>query len=409
MRRPRDQWLTLPLALAFFFGPALSLAFGVRPRAIENRRLADAPRLSQGWDVFPAIDVWATDHLPLRDRAVRTNTWASRKFLRELPSYGGAPKAKGVAGLPADTPPLQPPPRPDGGLRPFAGPAVDGPVTIPTVVRGRDDMLFFGVDFRVACSPNAWQPADVHARLGRLDRVVAKSGRRLVVVIPPNKSTIETESLPADFPGRECSAERRDAFWQQTARFDRRWYVDMRAPLEAARSRGELYRRSDTHWSPMSAAIYAEQLARNLDPRLWDRTTVRETGSRPVDGDLAALLGTPRKDIVRDFVVVRDGVTPAAGSTGRAVRNTTSSAPLFEPHTLFIGDSVTDVSWSALAPIFRSADRLKAAFNLRNQALLDALEEADVIVLEIVERDIVGGRAATLSDASLEWLEAHLH
>ena len=73
--RPRSRrWLVLLLGLVFLFTPAAAYVSGVRATEIENRRLTEFPSLSAGWEFFPQLSAWATDHLPLRDRAVAANT-----------------------------------------------------------------------------------------------------------------------------------------------------------------------------------------------------------------------------------------------------------------------------------------------------------------------------------------------
>ncbi len=62
------------LAIAFFAAPVALRAVGVHANAFENRRLAEAPKLSQGWEVFQQATRFLTDRMPLREQAVRANT-----------------------------------------------------------------------------------------------------------------------------------------------------------------------------------------------------------------------------------------------------------------------------------------------------------------------------------------------
>ena len=55
------------LAIGFFAAPIILRGVGVTATAFENRRLADAPQLSQGWDGFQQTSRFLTDRLPLRE------------------------------------------------------------------------------------------------------------------------------------------------------------------------------------------------------------------------------------------------------------------------------------------------------------------------------------------------------
>jgi len=53
----------------------------------------------------------------------------------------------------------------------------------------------------------------VIAGLNQLRRAVESSGRRFVLVVAPDKSTMEPAYLPADFVGRSCWTAASNAFW----------------------------------------------------------------------------------------------------------------------------------------------------------------------------------------------------
>jgi hypothetical protein len=91
------------------------------------------------------------------------------------------------------------------------------------------------------------------------------------------------------------------------------------------------------------------------------------------------------------------------------VTNETSGAPLFEPATLLLGDSFSNSSRPLLGPLFRSVTVLHNEYaDTDVQATADALAAADVVVLEIVERNIASGRAAMIDDRTLDAVERTL-
>jgi hypothetical protein len=79
--------LAFALAALFFFATPVALRMaGVTARPFENRRLADAPRVSQGFDAFPQATRFFVDRLPLREQAVRADTWISRSIFATTPN-----------------------------------------------------------------------------------------------------------------------------------------------------------------------------------------------------------------------------------------------------------------------------------------------------------------------------------
>ena len=87
-------------------------------------------------------------------------------------------------------------------------------------------------------------------------------------------------------------------------------YVDLKAELERVQEQdGEnLWRPSDTHWAQRGALVYAQELADGARPGAVAQQPHR---ARPapvqLQADLAAQLGTPRKDEVPGWRLERDG------------------------------------------------------------------------------------------------------
>ena len=131
------RWVAGAIALLFVFGPAIMYVAGERPVAFENRPLAEAPDAADGWDALDALAPWASDHLPGRQRAVRANAWLDYHVLGTLPSAAGS-----------------------GGTPPAAAGATNAAPSTPTVIRGKDDVLFLGEQFDLACTDRStFRPA----------------------------------------------------------------------------------------------------------------------------------------------------------------------------------------------------------------------------------------------------------
>jgi hypothetical protein len=290
------------------------------------------------------------------------------------------------------------------------------PKAFPKVVVGRDGWLFLGEDVERACTP-AFSVDATLERLTRLERMIVDSGRRMVLVVPPDKSSIAPEYLPDEYAGDECATARTRAFW---ARFEAdppvSGYVDLRAPLlwQQAADGVPIYRKLDTHWTPHAATVYVHELANALDPELWEGTRVEQTGSTEVGGDLAQLLGRPATEAVAQWDVVRPGVDGNFARVGLraepvAVANTSSGVALFGPRTALLLDSFSlrQVSGSTLFSLFADASALytEAA---SPETIAGMIAGAEVVVVEAVERYIVSGTTVLLADATLTAIDAAL-
>jgi alginate O-acetyltransferase complex protein AlgJ len=407
--RPARRPVAAIIALCFFFGPLGAFVLGARPEAIENRALADFPSLSQGWDFFPSLTSWATDHLPLRADAIRANASFSERVFHEAPSYrtegGGAP---GV-GIPS-------------GHETAGDSGDDGAqsgVQYPQVIQGDDGWLYFGPDVSNLCNATR-SVSEVLSRLNRLGTAVEASGRKFVLVVAPDKTTMVPQHLPSDYLGEDCAAQRRTEFWNALSASPPVGYLDLRGPLKAEQERtgDPIYRPNDTHWGPLGAAVYVQQLAQRLDPALGASTSVADAGQATEPGDLSAMIGTPKDDKVTNVQLERPGVTPV-GRDSLAVpempyspetfRNKTSDAPLFQPRTFVLGDSFTNASTAMIGQLFSSITLLhNEVAGPYPQAVADTMADSDVVVYEIVERTISSGGGALIDDGSLTAIEATL-
>jgi alginate O-acetyltransferase complex protein AlgJ len=373
--RPR-RIAVLLVGLLFLFTPAAAYVSGVRATEIENRRLSAFPSASAGWDFFPRLSAWATDHLPLRDRAVAANTRLSEAVFGEPPQYGGPDSGAAT-----------------GGAGPVAPAPADAPRerAFPEVLQG-DDWLFYGADVEGPCDPV--QPVDeVLEGADRFGRLLQRAGKRYVFTVAPDKSYVHPERLPDDYVGDDCAPQAKREFWERLRSQPPAGYVELERELARVEDEGgeSLWRPSDSHWSPRGGLVYAERVAQALDPQLWRTSRIVPTGPVQLSGDLASLLGTPRRDEVPGYRLERDGVTVTENSqTGLAA--TSTGAPLWEGPTLLLGDSFTQNSRDALAPLFASARIVHpvAAQDVPDD-LVEAIRTSDTVVLEIVERAVEAG------------------
>jgi hypothetical protein len=395
--------VVIVLALAFFFTPAIAAAVGVRATHIENKKLSSFPAANDGWHIFGNFDTWATDHLPLRGQAVKANTNVDRDVFGENPNYGvnGRPTttdAGGVAGVPGVGVPQQ------GATAP---PSV---AAVPTVVTGSDGWLFFGQDFQDACTATL-SPTVTAQRLSRLSAIVRAAGKQFVLFIAPDKTDIYSNEVPDSVASKSCAVAGEKAFWSALAANPPVGYQDLHAAIlqqKAADPGSLLYRKTDTHWNNHGALIYAKMLANAVDPTLWQTTVVSDQGSKLQNSDLSALLSAPHHEFADTLGVSRPGVVNVTNSPVR-IANTTTDAPLITKPTLLVSDSFTDATRFALNPLFANAGIINSEAAGSEPAELNALIKSnDLIVVEIVERVVVGGQSPILTTSYLDSLAATL-
>jgi alginate O-acetyltransferase complex protein AlgJ len=403
------------LAAGFFFGPALAYGIGFRPAAIENRPLTARPALANGWGFFDQATRWATDHLPLRDKAVHGNVSLSERVFGQPPQYGSN-----------DTGPL-------GGAvvgSQTGQPQQNGPA-YPRLIQGTDGWLYFGGDVIGPCTPVLPVP-EVLGRINRLAAAVEKSGRRFVFTIAPDKSTVWPANLPAGYLGKDCSTTRRDQFWAAVRATPPSGYFDMRGVVEARQQRtGKAeYWPSDTHWGPWSAETYSLEMARRIDPGAFTETlpSIGCVGTTTHVGDLGVLLGHRQQDTqpncrfasatapggyVAPVESSPDGKPlPGFGNVPTHVDGTYSAKtglPVARTRAVLFGDSFSSIARTSLLLLFNNLTLMhNEAANAFPDAVAQQMVDSDVVAYEIVERTVDQGNPALLSDKALAAVETKL-
>lgn len=278
----------------------------------------------------------------------------------------------------------------------------------PGVLVGRDGWLYSSEEFDVSPQPDAaldtWAAVVVETR----DRL-AGQGIELVVALVPSKASLVPDHAPAPLPA--AAARRYDG---TLARLEDAGVtvVDLRPPLREADAEGDVYLRTDTHWTPHGAAAAAGAIA-------WavrDRATLPDAaetafatevlGHEPLLGDLTAFLD----------------LGPFAGTVGPEPdmlerRRTVNLAPGTDPFAevslpvTLVGTSYSaDERWN-LAGALREAlgvDLLEAAVTgagalepMRRYLGSDAFTNAppEVVVWEIPERYLTLAGAVPLPEA----------
>jgi hypothetical protein len=403
--RPRHgttQRTALISALVFFFVPLLLLILGVRPEAIENRRLTGFPSPAAGFGFFTGLNQWATDTLPLRGEAVRAEDWISRNLFAEPPAFGQHQPDRGPVQGPVSTPDIGPRDSSDQTSQGF-----------PKVIEGKDGWYYLGYDIQGACKPDL-PPADVIAALRRLRSIVESSGRKFVFVVAPDKSTMVPEHLPDRLVGASCARTATSALWQRLIAVA--GAVDIRQPLEAAaaRTRESLYNPVDSHWNYTAGLVMTTTIAEAIQPGVtstW-RMTAGDTVTR--SGDLPPLIGRHGDYSVRYYNLAPDGFTVRSRLIDNDLRQ---AVDLSQPVTqgvigqtvAVMADSFTERALPYFAGGFSNVTLMHNDTVRSNpREVAKVLAAKDVVVFEAVQRSLAGGTNALLVKEVLDAIEAEL-
>ncbi len=196
---------------------------------------------------------------------------------------------------------------------------------VQNVLLGRDDWLYFlGEDGRSldrfvrGTLPIGAAEIDALAReLERRRRFLAARGIAYVVTIAPDKSTLYPEHLPA-WVRPVAGPTPLDRATEALKRNPALRFVDLRAPLRAAKASEQVYYRTDSHWNYLGATVAYGALMREVRNALGaERLPQIAPVERPpfvrgVDryrGDLSRMLGVP-------FRYVEDDLAPLAKVLG---------------------------------------------------------------------------------------------
>lgn len=116
-------------------------------------------------------------------------------------------------------------------------------------------------------------------------------GIQLIMVILPDKARIYADELPYE---RSVLLRDRYANLQHALKAQGLISIDAQKSLNAQRTKGDMFMRDDTHWSPLGASLVANAIAAQVDKTLWPQTRVStvQTNTVDYDGDLLRYIPT---------------------------------------------------------------------------------------------------------------------
>lgn len=411
--RPRHgkQRFALVCAVVFFVTPLFGLTLFGTPPSIENRALHPFPGVSDGWSFFTELGPWATDHLSFREQAIKLTDGISRSIFGEPPNQdSGDPSQPSSGPIAAGPPPTVTPPVPGSSPLDNEPPPIAG---YPRVIEGKNNWLYFGYDTQGKCQPQ--QPLDtVISSLVKLRKAVEQSGRRFVLLVPPDKSTAVPENLPDQYPGKSCALAFSAKFWPQVTA--EAGAVDLRPAL--ARLGSSVYYPQDTHWTYAGGLIMTRALAGAISPGIdvpW-----RVTEGAKVDGsaDLPPMLARTGTESSHTYRLAPDGGVdrtqqgPFDTHNVLAFRTDNPVNGMVAGKTTMVTDSFTNYAAPFLAATFADITLAPSAVVQQDpNAEAQRMVDSDTVVLEVVERNLASGISPltqpSVLDPILQQLAAH--
>ena len=128
----------------------------------------------------------------------------------------------------------------------------------PGVVLGREQWLFSDEEFKPVAGAEQFEAENLALIRGVRD-TLQQQGVQLVLAIIPAKARLYPEYI-----GEQTPASLHQDLYNQfhaKARQAGVFAPDLLGPLQAAKAQGQVFLRTDTHWTPMGAEVVAEHLA----------------------------------------------------------------------------------------------------------------------------------------------------
>ncbi len=352
----RLKVLTCLSAAAVIFAPALVFVTHGSGHNTENRTQASYRGLDGGWDYFGNLGNYIADRLPLKTSAVRADAWIDEHVYREDAAFGGS--------------------------------------ATPRVLRGLDGFLFIKDAIDVACTPNA--PAEATAaHFKELAEVIADSGRDVLSMVAPDKSSVHAELLPPDLAQRDCFDAYTEQLWSDLNSAEIEGFVDLRQLLidESNASREALYLRKDTHWDSAGSLVAVHAMVDHYAPGLWSDDEVQYQGLGTYVGDLTNMQGKPEQDDAPLYAVVRPDITVVSveqlddleGGLNRRFISEGPPGRLIEGRTVMFYDSFGIAALAQIVPFFADLTVI-ALVDYDPQRYLNEIQNADNVWIMSVER-----------------------
>jgi hypothetical protein len=267
----------------------------------------------------------------------------------------------------------------------------------PEVIEGTDGWLYFGYDMQGKCEP-AQSLTTIVANLNRLKAAVRQSGRQFVLFVAPDKSSVEPQHLPATYAGKSCASSVDQKFWHQMD-LDV-GAVDPRPELQAAAAQSgqPVYFPQDTHWNYTGGLIMTREIAESIQPTVSDTWRVSPGKQWSGPADLPAMLAQQGTNTATQYQLAPDGTidrtrpVPSDAQAPVTVHTDFPVTGMVTARTTMIDDSFAQYASPLFPATFADLTTVSPEIVASDPgAEADRMVRSQVVVVEVVERNLVAG------------------
>lgn len=290
--------------------------------------------------------------------------------------------------------------------------AIAGDRIYKYVLVGKDGWLFYAgdqsiPDYQKTNPLTKKQQVQLQEQLESLNTRLKSQGITLLVVIPPNKSTIYPQYMPDQIPvlGKQSALDRFMIHMKKNSDVP---VLDLRPTLAQASQGQDVYYRTDSHWNQLGAYYsYVEIMDAlsagdpDLQPHSLSDFEIEFAGKNT--HDLARGMGRP-DDKEEDWLLmprfkvqVEQSVVPLPD--GIHDIRTATNADQDLPRLLVYGDSFYNSLAPFIEPHFSRVKEIPyvTAEDIWSLSWIDT-EKPDIVIIEIVERNLKDGLQSLLGD-----------
>jgi len=268
-------------------------------------------------------------------------------------------------------------------------------------VVGRGGWFFFTgeritVDYQRVEPLGRKKLSNFQKKLDQLNANLEEKGIVLLVVVPPNKSTIYSQYMPKEIPvlGEKSHL---DQFVEYMNVYGKTPVVDLRQTLLDASRSQDVYFKTDTHWNDLGAYYgYVEILHAlsssypDLMPRPLSYFEYQNAGA--FTWGISRMMGLPDHMEVKWILEPKFEVNPPINSIRSGTVRTITNRDQELPTLMVFGDSFYDSLAHFIEPHF---SHVKTISYTKNKAVwsLDQIsqESPDIVLIEFVERSLETG------------------
>lgn len=346
--------------------PYIGWLIGVDIKLEEKRSLAEMPELSiegiKDQKYFSSVEQYFNDHFSYRGMLIKLKNWIDYYVFHTSPS--------------------------------------------PKVHIGKDGWLYYFRTeheyFRIDdCIPGERKRMLNLAReLHYRERIVEASGRRFILIIVPDKTTIYPEYFGVERPDVRCYKNRYDLLLTYMKKYPVKNFVRLDNILVAAKKRQQVYYKTDTHWNYYGAMLASMAVLKHLAGKEWMAYFPRmEMRTKPYAGDLSKMIaldikeqaGFIKKTIYNGEVKTINFGRYMNGGRYRFVTKAYNGKKLL-PFAILFRDSFSTRMLPYLKGSFKRLDVIwsnNVTTHLRPEPSED-LTNADIVIVEIAEMYLPG-------------------